>query len=212
MTFCLLVRCSWPPRHRPRSERLQLLHSDIPSFTASGMADQGVIRLWRKDDEQRSRRCWSASIVLPPDRVPSPLYTYQGDVLRQIKQRRRRRSRFHSTALCRRRHGRLYAAPAGDTPREPLTPRYQNRPVSISGATYPRSQCAARGGSNCCRGVGCRAVQTCDGQRLNQVGCLPPSPGSKNAPTSSSRPVSVAWLEAPEGSELLLVANDDFCS
>ncbi len=24
--------------------------------------------------------------------------------------------------------------------------------------------------------------------------------------------MSVAWLEAPEGSELLLVANDDFCS
>lgn len=28
-------------------------HSDLPAFSASGyVADQGVVRLWRKDDDQ----------------------------------------------------------------------------------------------------------------------------------------------------------------
>ncbi|MNC61795.1 hypothetical protein D3C75_1117610 [compost metagenome] len=29
---------------------------------------------------------------------------------------------------------------------------------------------------------------------------------------NSSQPVNVAWLDGPEGRELLLVANNDFCS
>jgi len=62
-------------------------HSDIPSFTASGfVADQGVIRLWRKDDEQHRPQVLVS--VYSPYRGPgtiTTLYTYQGDVLRQIK-------------------------------------------------------------------------------------------------------------------------------
>lgn len=54
-------------------------------------------------------------------------------------------------------------------------------------------------------------VQTCDGQTLK-----PGLDGSAEAwiarrASNSSQPVNIAWLEAPEGSELLLVANDDFC-
>ncbi|WP_268628728.1 DUF1481 domain-containing protein, partial [Escherichia coli] len=55
-------------------------------------------------------------------------------------------------------------------------------------------------------------VQTCDGQSMKPGLDAASIAWIEKRARSSSRPVSVAWLEAPEGSELLLVANDDFCS
>ncbi|MEX0634838.1 DUF1481 domain-containing protein [Serratia ureilytica] len=87
-------------------------HSDIPSFTASGASwpIRGVIRLWRKDDEQHRPQVWSASMVPYRGRVPSPRCT-------PIRRRAAPNQRNDAdgdrdsipAALCRRRHGELYA-------------------------------------------------------------------------------------------------------
>ncbi len=190
-------------------------HSDIPSFTASGfVADQGVIRLWRKDDEQHRPQVLVS--VYSPYRGPgtiTTLYTYQGDVLRQIKRndadgdRDSIQLRFADDGTV------SFMQRQLATRREPLTSdeialyQYQARRIlEVSNALRAGKVKLLQG----CWMQG--EVQTCDGQRMKPGLDAASIVWIEKRARSSSRPVSVAWLEAPEGSELLLVANDDFCS
>ncbi|MGC6595273.1 DUF1481 domain-containing protein, partial [Escherichia coli] len=54
-------------------------------------------------------------------------------------------------------------------------------------------------------------VTTCEGETLKPDLESWAINHIERRPSHSSVEVSVAWLEAPEGSQLLLVANEDFC-
>lgn len=178
------------------------------------MADQGVIRLWRKDDEQHRPQVLVS--VYSPYRGPgtiTTLYTYQGDVLRQIKRndadgdRDSIQLRFADDGTV------SFMQRQLATRREPLTRdeialyQYQARRIlEVSNALRAGKVKLLQG--RWMQGE----VQTCDGQRLKPGLDATAIAWIEKRARSSSRPVSVAWLEAPEGSELLLVANDDFCS
>ncbi|CUW02331.1 Uncharacterised protein [Serratia grimesii] len=189
-------------------------HSDLPAFSASGyVADQGVVRLWRKDDDQH--RPVVLMSVYSPYRGPgtiTTLYEYQNGTLRQIKRtdadgdRDSIQLRFADDGSV------SFMQRQLATRREPLTAdeialyQYQARRVlEVSNALRAGKVKLLQGRWQ--QGV----VQTCDGQTLK--------PGLDNSAeawiarraSNSSQPVNIAWLEAPEGSELLLVANDDFC-
>ncbi|MBP1133659.1 MULTISPECIES: DUF1481 domain-containing protein [Serratia] len=189
-------------------------HSDLPAFSASGyVADQGVVRLWRKDDDQH--RPVVLMSVYSPYRGPgtvTTLYEYQNGTLRQIKRtdadgdRDSIQLRFADDGSV------SFMQRQLATRREPLTTdeialyQYQARRVlEVSNALRAGKVKLLQGHWQ--QGV----VQTCDGQTLK-----PGLDGSAEAwiarrASNSSQPVNIAWLEAPEGSELLLVANDDFC-
>ncbi|MGO2370073.1 MAG: DUF1481 domain-containing protein [Serratia sp. (in: enterobacteria)] len=189
-------------------------HSDLPAFSASGyVADQGVVRLWRKDDDQH--RPVVLMSVYSPYRGPgtvTTLYEYQNGTLRQIKRtdadgdRDSIQLRFADDGSV------SFMQRQLATRREPLTTdeialyQYQARRVlEVSNALRAGKVKLLQGRWQ--QGI----VQTCDGQTLK-----PGLDGSAEAwiarrASNSSQPVNIAWLEAPEGSELLLVANDDFC-
>ncbi len=55
-------------------------------------------------------------------------------------------------------------------------------------------------------------VTTCEGQTVKPELESRATEHIQRRQRHSSVEVSVAWLEAPEGSQLLLVANEDFCT
>lgn len=57
-----------------------------------------------------------------------------------------------------------------------------------------------------------RTVTTCEGQTVKPDLDTLALAHIERRQNHSSVEVSVAWLEAPEGSQLLLVANEDFCT
>jgi Protein of unknown function (DUF1481). len=55
-------------------------------------------------------------------------------------------------------------------------------------------------------------VTTCEGQTIKPKLDSQAISYIERRQSQSSKELSVAWLAAPEGSQLLLVANEDFCS
>ncbi|CAI1163045.1 DUF1481 domain-containing protein [Serratia entomophila] len=190
-------------------------HSDIPSFTASGyVADQGVIRLWRKDDEQH--RAQVLMSVYSPYRGPgtvTTLYTYQGGILRQIKRtdadgdRDSIQLRFADDGTVSFMQRQLATRREQLSSDEIALYQYQARRIlEVSDALRAGQVKLLQG--RWLRGE----VQTCDGQRLKPGLSANAEAWVEKRARNSSQPVNIAWLDAPEGRALLLVANDDFCS
>lgn len=189
-------------------------HSDPPAFSASGfVADQGVIRLWRKDDDRHRPQVLMS--VYSPYRGPgtvTTLYEYQNGELRQIKRtdadgdRDSIQLRFTDDGEVSFMQRQLATRREQLTADEIALYQYQARRVlEVSNALRAGNVKLLQGRWQ--QGT----VQTCDGQTLK-----PRLDGSAEAwierrARNSSQPVNIAWLDAPEGRELLLVANDDFC-
>lgn len=189
-------------------------HSDPPAFSASGfVADQGVIRLWRKDDDRHRPQVLMS--VYSPYRglgTVTTLYEYQNGELRQIKRtdadgdRDSIQLRFTDDGEVSFMQRQLATRREQLTADEIALYQYQARRVlEVSNALLAGNVKLLQGRWQQGR------VQTCDGQTLK-----PGLDGSAEAwierrARNSSQPVNIAWLDAPEGRELLLVANEDFC-
>ncbi|QBX69325.1 DUF1481 domain-containing protein [Serratia quinivorans] len=189
-------------------------HSDLPSFSASGyVADQGVMRLWRKDDERH--RPLVLMSVYSPYRGPgtvTTLYEYQDGKLRQIKRTDADGDQDSIQLRFADDGGVSFMQRQLATRREQLTAdeialyQYQARRVlELSNALRAGKVKLLQGRWQ--QGV----VQTCDGQTLKPDLDSSAEAWIARRARNSSQPVNIAWLDAPEGRELLLVANDDFC-
>ena len=189
-------------------------HSDPPAFSASGfVADQGVIRLWRKDDDRHRPQVLMS--VYSPYRGPgtvTTLYEYQNGELRQIKRtdadgdRDSIQLRFTDDGEVSFMQRQLATRREQLTADEIALYQYQARRVlELSNALRAGKVKLLQGRWQ--QGV----VQTCDGQTLKPGLDSSAEAWIARRARNSSQPVNIAWLDAPEGRELLLVANDDFC-
>lgn len=189
-------------------------HSDLPTFTASGyVADQGVMRLWRKDDDQQRPQVLMS--VYSPYRGPgtvTTLYEYQNGELRQIKRTDADRDqdsiqlRFADDGTVSFMQRQLATRREQLTSDEIALYQYQARRVlELSDALRVGKVKLMQGRWQ--QGV----VQTCDGQSIKPGLDKHAEAWIARRARNSSQPVNIAWLDAPEGRELLLVANDDFC-
>ncbi|MHA7848833.1 DUF1481 domain-containing protein [Serratia sp. D1N4] len=188
--------------------------STPPSFTASGfVADQGVIRLWRKDDNQQ--RPMVLMSVYSPYRGPgtiTTLYEYQNGVLRQIRRtdadgdKDSIQLRFTNDGTV------SFMQRQLATRREKLSSddialyQYQARRIlevsdALNAGRVRLLQGRWQQGN----------VQSCRGEMLKPDFGKQAEAWIAQRAANSSQPVSVAWLDGPDGRELLLVANDDFC-
>ncbi|WP_237673210.1 DUF1481 domain-containing protein [Klebsiella pneumoniae] len=73
----------------------------------------------------------------------------------------------------------------------------------------------ARGGSSAAGALwnaAAHTVLTCEGQRFSPDLDSRAPAHIERRQSHASAAVSIAWLEAPEGSQLLLVANENFCT
>ncbi len=185
-----------------------------PPFTASGYAgDQGAVRLWRKDSEGEVHLL-SAFSPWRSGETSTSEYRWQGDELVLIelniygKPPEHIRVRFDD-------HGELsFMQREVNGQKQQLSSdqialyRYRADQIRQTSDALRQGQVVLHQG----RWHADRSVTTCEGttvspdfdaQALNHI---------ERRQRHSSLEVSVAWLEAKDGAQLLLVANEDYCT
>ena len=189
-------------------------HTEPPTFTASGyIADQGINRLWRQDDDQNHPQ--TLINVYSPYRGKQTVitrYEYQDNHLSQIREIRDgpdaetvqlRLDQQGDVSFMQRQHasGREKLS-ADDIERY----KYQARAVLELSETLRAGQVTLMQG-RWNQGV----ITACNGETVSpRFGAYSQVWLAKRASRANDR-LGLAWLSAPEGTELLLVANEDFC-
>ncbi|MEZ2586962.1 DUF1481 domain-containing protein [Kluyvera intermedia] len=186
----------------------------LPPFTASGYADtQGAVRIWRKDSGGETRLLTAFSPWHSGSTSTSE-YRWQGDRLQLIelniysKPPEHIRARFDS-------NGELsFMQREVDGHKQQLSSdqvalyRYRAEQIRQTSDALRLGKVMLRQG----RWHADQSVTTCEGDTVK------PDFDSRALGHIASRQsrsrveVSIAWLEAPEGSQLLLVANQDYCT
>ncbi|AKA38467.1 DUF1481 domain-containing protein [Yersinia ruckeri] len=188
--------------------------SDAPQFSASGyIADSAVVRIWRHDDSQQHPQV--IMTVYSPyrgDVTRVTFYEYQNGILRQIRQSdigkeaQSLQLRFSEQGVVSFMQRQLASSRELLTADEITFQQFEAKRI------LELSTALRAGNVNLMQGRFQNGVLTgCNGviQRpqfedyaqtwLNQR--------AKN----TKGPLGIAWLNAPEGQALLLVANEDFC-
>lgn len=187
--------------------------SSLPPFTASGFAgDQGAIRIWRKDSGGETHLL---SAFSPWHRGNTSLaeYRWQGDALTLIKLniyanppehiRVRFDDRGELSFMQREVNGQKQQLSSDQV----ALYRYRAEQIRQTSDALRQGRVVLRQG----RWQANNTVQTCEGQTVKPELDTWALNHIAQRQSRSSLAVSVAWLEAPEGAQLLLVANEDFC-
>ncbi|HAF52881.1 MAG TPA: DUF1481 domain-containing protein [Leclercia adecarboxylata] len=188
--------------------------SSLPPFTASGYADnQGAVRIWRKDTDDEVHLL-SAFSPWHSGSTTTSEYRWQGDTLAFIdvniysKVPEHVRVRFDD-------HGELsfMQRDIGGLKQQLSTDqidlyRYRAEQVRQTSDALRQGRVVLHQGRWHADGT----VTTCEGQTLKPDLDSWAMEHIGRRQSHSSMEVSVAWLVAPEGSQLLLVANEDFCT
>jgi len=189
-------------------------NSALPPFTASGYADnQGAVRIWRKDSDNETHLLAAFSPWRSGNTSTSE-YRWQGDTLSLIelniygKPPEHVRVRFDD-------HGELsFMQREIDGQKQQLSNdqialyRYQAQQIRQTSDALRQGRVVLRQG----RWHANHTVTTCEGETVKPDLEARAMNHIERRQSHSSVEVSVAWLEAPEGSQLLLVANEDFCT
>ncbi|MDY1039223.1 DUF1481 domain-containing protein [Lelliottia sp. CFBP8978] len=188
--------------------------SSLPPFTASGYADnQGAVRIWRKDNSG-DVRLLSAFSPWHNGNTSTAEYRWQDDKLSLIelniysKTPEHVRVRFDD-------HGELsFMQREVGGQKQQLSSdqialyRYRAEQIRQTSDALRQGRVVLRQGRWHTNG----SVTTCEGQTVKPDLESWATKHIERRQRHSSVEVSVAWLEAPEGSQLLLVANEDFCT
>ena len=162
-------------------------NSSLPPFTASGFAeDQGAVRIWRKDSGDNVHLL----AVFSPWRSGDTTTRFddRGDLSFMQRESDGEKQQLSNDQID------LYRYRA-DQIRQISDALRQGRVVLRQGRWHAMEQ----------------TVTTCEGQTIKPDLDSQAIAHIERRQSRSSVDVSVAWLEAPEGSQLLLVANSDFC-
>lgn len=187
--------------------------SSLPPFTASGFAgDQGAVRLWRKDSDGETHLLAAFSPWHHGNTSLSE-YRWQGDTLTLIELNVYGKPPEHIRVRFDDRGELSFMQREVDGQKQQLSSdqvalyRYRAEQIRQTSDALRQGRVILRQG----RWQADHTVQTCEGQTvkpdlddyaLNRI---------EQRQSRSAVAVSVAWLEAPEGAQLLLVANADFC-
>ncbi|EKS7425080.1 DUF1481 domain-containing protein [Enterobacter ludwigii] len=188
--------------------------TSLPPFTASGYADnQGAVRIWRKDSGGEVHLL-SAFSPWHNGNTSTAEYRWQGDDLSLIelnvysKTPEHVKVRFDD-------HGELsFMQREVSGQKQQLSSdqvalyRYRAEQIRQTSDALRQGRVVLRQGRWHADGT----VTTCEGQTVKPELETWATEHIERRQRHSSMEVSVAWLEAPEGSQLLLVANEDFCT
>ncbi|CNL72956.1 DUF1481 domain-containing protein [Yersinia aldovae] len=188
--------------------------SGSPQFSASGyITDNGVVRLWRQDNaQQQPLVLMSVYSPYSGDNTRVTFYEYQNGFLREI----RRNDLGHdaqSVALRFDKQGQV-----SFMQRQLATRREQLSADNI--AVYQLEAKRILELSNALRAGNITLIQgqwqdgivtTCAGKTLRLSLDNDSQAWVNKRGANSAQPLGVAWLDSPEGQQLLLVANQDFC-
>lgn len=188
--------------------------TSLPPFTASGYVDnQGAVRIWRKDSDNETHLLAAFSPWRSGNTSTSE-YRWQGDTLSLIelnlysKPPEHIRVRFDDhgdLSFMQREVGGQKQQLSND---QIALYRYQAQHIRQTSDALRQGRVVLHQG----RWHANRTVTTCEGQTVKPDLETLAINHIERRQSHSSVEVSVAWLEAPEGTQLLLVANEDFCT
>ena len=189
-------------------------NSSLPPFTASGFAeDQGAVRIWRKDSGDNVHLLAVFSPWRSGDTTTRE-YRWQGDNLTLININVYSKPPVNIRARFDDRGDLSFMQRESDGEKQQLSNdqidlyRYRADQIrQISDALRQGRVVLRQGRWHAME----QTVTTCEGQTIKPDLDSQAIAHIERRQSRSSVDVSVAWLEAPEGSQLLLVANSDFC-
>ncbi|TBL86154.1 DUF1481 domain-containing protein [Hafnia alvei] len=186
-----------------------------PRFTATGyIADQGVMRIWRKDDPQHQpQTIMSVYSPLEGKGTVISYYAYQDGKLNLVRQTvQGNEQNVLELRLDEKGEISFMQRQIGDQ-RQLLTSddiarsQYQSRHmVEVSEALRVGKVHLIQGRWQNGQFTSCAGETQSlklEAWQLNWI---------ESRAARSSQPLGIAWLDAPEGRQLLLAANEDFCS
>lgn len=188
---------------------------DIPAFTASGyLADRGAVRIWRKNDAHQAIHIRTAYTPFNGDAMEFSDYSWrQGKLLsmeRHVKgaQPDDVTLRFDEQGslnfMQRQLDGRREAV---NSDAVELYTFDAQRMLNISDALLSGRVFLHQG-----HWLGGRDVQSCEGTRVTPDFDADTLSALAQQQRTSTSPLTIAWLEAPEGIQLLRVSHEDDCS
>ncbi|MEQ9862973.1 DUF1481 domain-containing protein [Pectobacterium cacticida] len=188
-------------------------HTPPPEFFASGyVADRGIVRLWRKDDAQNTTSLTTVYSPLQGNALVVTRYTFQQDKLREIQrnqlgtQKEDMRLRFAEDGTVSFMQRQL--AERRESLSDDDVALYQfdaKRMLELSDVLRAGKVILKQG--KWLEGQ----VQSCDGKVVRPDFDRDSREWIAQQKSHTARPLNVAWLEAPEGIQLLLVVEDDVC-
>ncbi|QMI07280.1 DUF1481 domain-containing protein [Citrobacter sp. RHB25-C09] len=189
-------------------------NSSLPPFTASGFVDdQGAVRIWRKDAADGVHML----SVFSPWRNGSTTtseYRWQGDTLSLIELNIYGKPAEHIRVRFDDRGELSFMQREVDGHKQQLSTdqialyRYRAEQIRQTSDALRQGRVVLRQGR---WHAAERTVTTCEGETVKPDLETWAMNHIERRQSRSSADVSVAWLEAPEGAQLLLVANADFC-
>ncbi|WP_075183590.1 DUF1481 domain-containing protein [Pantoea sp. 1.19] len=189
----------------------------VPDFTASGyLADRGTVRIWRKNSEAHHVHIQTVYTPFDGDRAPTELseYHWQGHTLTAIT-RETRGAHPETVTLRFDTAGELnYMQRQRDGQRQAVSDEavalYQfdaQRMLALSDDLLAGRVFMTQG-----RWQGKGTVINCQGQPQQPAFDRASRQLIQQVQARSVTPVSVAWLEAPQGTQLILAEAGDVCA
>ncbi|WES68131.1 DUF1481 domain-containing protein [Superficieibacter sp. HKU1] len=189
-------------------------HSSLPPFTASGYADdRGAVRIWRKDTDGEVHLL---SVFSPwhNGTTSTSEYRWQGDTLALIELNIYAKPPEHIRVRFDDRGELSFMQHEVNGEKQQLSSdrielyRYRAQQIRQTSDALREGRVVLYQG----RWHQNHTITTCAGKTIKPDFDARALSHIERRQSHSSVEVSVAWLEAPEGSQLLLVANEDFCT
>lgn len=189
-------------------------HSDLPSFTASGyIADRGVMRLWREDDS--AQQSVNLISVYSPFRGADTVVTRYEFLQDEVRLIHRSQQGLHPEIIQIRfdeQGNPSFMQRQRDNQREKLSHDELALYQFEARRLLDVSQSLRVGRVRLVQGQWRNGVlKTCAGQQVSPDFERRASAWITSRSYHSTGQLGIAWLQAPEGTQLLLVANEDFC-
>lgn len=190
--------------------------SPLPPFTASGyIADNGVVRIWRKDNSD-DNSIHMLAVFSPRQKGATTTsdYRWLGEKLMSIEMNIQSEPSEHVKVRFDENGELSFMQREVNGQKQQLSNdqialyQYQATQTKATSEALRIGRVVLRQGRWHNNGT----IITCEGETIEPKLDSVSLSHIANRQRHSSMDVSVAWLEAPEGSQLLLVANQDYCS
>lgn len=188
----------------------------LPPFTASGyIADNGVVRIWRKDNSD-DNSIHMLAVFSPRQKGATTTsdYRWLGEKLMSIEMNIQSEPSEHVKVRFDENGELSFMQREVNGQKQQLSNdqialyQYQATQTKATSEALRIGRVVLRQGRWHNNGT----ITTCEGETIEPKLDSVSLNHIANRQRHSSMDVSVAWLEAPEGSQLLLVANQDYCS
>ncbi|HAE79283.1 DUF1481 domain-containing protein [Morganella morganii] len=187
---------------------------DFPPFSASGyIADDGAVRMWRLNADNQPRVLMSVfSPYHSGQQTVVTVYEYRRGQLWQIRSEYLGDNGFSEQLRLDHEGNAIFMQREKDGHKSPLTADEITRMTFVAGRQLTLNSALVIGDIRLKQGQWRDSYVTdCQGNKSYIEFDAKTEQFLAKRQRSSASPIYIAWLDSPEGREILLAANDNFC-